>query len=64
MPSDTQALTWRRRGSLQRHASAADRARQAAEDIDALGAAPAIASPFDVTDHAAVLDGVARRGEV
>ena len=39
-----------------------DRAEQAAADIAALGAAPAIASPFDVSDHAAVVDGVAAIG--
>jgi NAD(P)-dependent dehydrogenase (short-subunit alcohol dehydrogenase family) len=40
-----------------------DRAQQAAADIAALGAAPAIASPFDVTDHPAVLAAVAAVGE-
>ena len=39
-----------------------DRAEQAAQDIAPLGAAPAIASPFDVSDHAAVVDGVAAIG--
>jgi NAD(P)-dependent dehydrogenase (short-subunit alcohol dehydrogenase family) len=40
-----------------------DRAEQAAADIAALSASPAVASPFDVTDHAAVLAAVAAIGE-
>ena len=40
-----------------------DRARQAAADIAALGVGPAVAWPFDVTDHAAVLAAVAAVGD-
>jgi NAD(P)-dependent dehydrogenase (short-subunit alcohol dehydrogenase family) len=40
-----------------------DRARQAAADIEAVSASPVVASPFDVTDHAAVLAAVAAIGE-
>jgi NAD(P)-dependent dehydrogenase (short-subunit alcohol dehydrogenase family) len=40
-----------------------DRAKEAAADITALGGAPAIAVPFDVTDHDAVLAAVAAVGE-
>jgi NAD(P)-dependent dehydrogenase (short-subunit alcohol dehydrogenase family) len=40
-----------------------DRAREAAAEIAALGAGPAIASPFDVTDYDAVLAAVAAVGD-